>query len=170
MQALACNQEMSLEPLPCHGFFGDLFAVLRSRIDGDLVFPSFPFRYVSANEEATVAVVSLFYAALRRRVTQLEVRTENTHESFSVYLSGVPYSGAHPFEGEEKSMLPLLRAVAKNGGMTLSFVSDENIDLRLTFARYVAEVQEVRAVDEERSRRIAVCFSRWAPLFSRDIL
>lgn len=175
LKELATMGEMAWEPLPCHGFFEYLFQALRLRIDGDLVPPAFPFRYVSAHEEGTVAVVSLLYASLRRRVSRLDVRVDNAENYFRIHFCGTPIGEKDGLvflvgDGEAKSTFALLRAVAKNSGISLSYVVDEKITVSLCFARYIAEVQAVGSSDAECKARVHGYLSHFSSLFCRSFL
>lgn len=177
LQALACEREVTLLPVACHAFFADLFRAVKWRIDGDLVLPELPFRYVSADEEGTVAVVSLLYAAMCRQVKRVSLRTETTDEAFFLFLEGTPLDGRassvpalfRETDGE-RSVPTLLRCVAQNSGIALSYTAGERLSLCLRFARYVAEIQVVHAADETQFDRMAGYMARLLPLANRRIL
>ncbi len=175
LKELATERKAVCEPLPCHGFFGHLFQALRLRIDGDLTPPVFPFRYLSAHEEGTVAVVSLLYASLRRQVSRLDIYADNAEDHFCIRLCGTPLRET----GDVASLIEkdgagstfaLLRAVAKNSGISLSYTVDDKITFSLCFARYVAEVQVVGATDAACAVRLDGYLSHFSSLFHRSFL
>ena len=175
LKELATAGETAREPIPCHGFFEYLFQALRLRIDGDLIAPAFPFRYLSAHEEGTVAVVSLLYASLRRQVSRLDIRAKNAENYFRIHFCGTPIGEKDGLvflvgDGESDSAFTLLRAVAKNSGISLSYAIDEKITVSLCFARYIAEVQAVGSFDAERKARVHGYLSHFSSLFCRSFL
>jgi hypothetical protein len=141
LKELACRTEVFLAPLLFDSFFEDLLSALKDRINGDLVVPTMPSRYVAADKEGTVAVVSLLYAALCARRGNVTLRVEESKEHVCLLMEMGEINGNLLFEKEDGSFLALLRSVAKNSGISLSVTDTRPVCLCLRFERYLSVVQ-----------------------------
>ena len=145
LKELACRTEVFLAPLLFDSFFDDLFSAIKARVNGDLAVPSLPSRYVAADKEGTVAVVSLLYAALCARRGNVPLRVEESKESVCLLLETGEDDELSLFDKENDSLLSLLRSVAKNSGISLSVTDTRPACLCLRFERYLSVVQVAHA-------------------------
>ena len=145
LKELACRTEVPLSPLLFQACFDDLLSALKARINGDLVLPALPSRYVAADWEGTVAVVSLLYAALCAHKGNVPLRVEESKENVCLLMEigdkGMPFL----LEKEDESLPSLLRSVAKNSGISLSVTDTLPACLCLRFERYLSVVQVAHA-------------------------
>ncbi len=148
LKALACRTENTLFPILFHSYFEELLQAIKARINGDLAIPTMPRCYVAADGEGTVAVVSLFYAALcsHRGNVALRVVEERDHVCLFMELG----EGGMGFltKEEDASLLSLLRSVAKNSGISLSVTASDPAWLCLRFERYMSVTQVTHATGE----------------------
>lgn len=147
LKELACRTEVPLFPLLFQPYFDDLFSAIKARINGDLVIPTMPSRYVAADKEGVLAVVSLLYAALCAKRGNVPLRVEENRESVCLLMELGDLDMALLL-GKEDSLLSLLRSVARNSGISLSVTESSPSYLCLRFERYLSVVQVAHAETE----------------------
>ena len=148
LKALACRTEVPLFPLLFQPYFDDLFSAIKARINGDLVIPTMPSRYVAADKEGVLVVVSLLYASLCAKRGNVPLRVEESKESVCLLMEMGDPDMALLLAKEDDSLLSLLRSVAKNSGISLSVTASSPSYLCLRFERYLSLVQVAHSETE----------------------